>query len=88
MMFRRFLQRLGQHQLGAIATELVIVIIGVFIGMQVSNWNEERATARRAEVFSERLRSDLREEAWGYEMQIGYYSDVAAHSMHSLAACR
>ena len=88
MIFRRFLQRLKQQQWGAIGIELVIVVLGVFLGMQVSNWNEERATARRAEVFSERLRSDLREEAWGYEMQIGYYSDVAAHSMHSLAACR
>ena len=86
MMFRRFLQRLKQHQWGAIATELVIVIIGVFIGMQVSNWNEERATARRAEVFSERLRSDLREEAWGYEMRIGYYGDVAAHGRRTLDA--
>ena len=86
MIFRRFLQRLGQHRWGAIATELAIVIIGVFIGMQVSNWNEDRATARRAEIFSERLRSDLREEAWGYEMQIGYYGDVAAHGRRTLDA--
>ena len=42
MMFRRFLQRLKQHQWGAIATELAIVIIGVFIGMQVSDWKEGR----------------------------------------------
>ena len=86
MMFRRFLQRLVQQQWGAIATELVIVIIGVFIGMQVSNWNEDRATARRADVFTERLRSDLREEAWGYEMQVGYYSDVATHGRRTLDA--
>ena len=62
MMLRRFLQRLKQHQWGAIATELVIVIIGVFIGIQVSNWNEERGTQRKAAVFTARLTEDLRKE--------------------------
>ena len=86
MIFRRFLQRFRQQQWGAIATELAIVVIGVFIGIQVSNWNEDRATARRADVFTERLRSDLREEAWGYEMQVGYYGDVAAYGRRALDA--
>ena len=88
MKLHRVAEHFRQLHWTMIVVDLAIVVVGVFIGMQVSNWNEERATARRAEVFSERLRSDLREEAWGYEMQIGYYSDVAAHSMHSLAACR
>ncbi|MFS8136924.1 MAG: hypothetical protein ACMG50_02235 [Thermomonas sp.] len=54
MIFRCFLQRFHQQQWGAIATELVIVIIGVFIGMQASNWNEERETAPPAAVSIER----------------------------------
>ncbi len=36
MIFRRFLQRFHQQPWGSIATVLVIVIFGVFIGMQVS----------------------------------------------------
>ena len=54
MIFRCFLQRFHQQQWGAIATELVIVIIGVFIGMQASNRNEERETAPPAAVSIER----------------------------------
>lgn len=34
---------------------------------QVVAWNEQRATDRQAEIFTERLRADLRVEAWGYE---------------------
>ena len=72
MMFRRFPQRFRQQQWAAIATELVIVIIGVFIGMQVSNRNEEREANQKAAVFTARLIDDFRKEAWGYGWIIEY----------------
>ncbi|MBC7655657.1 MAG: hypothetical protein H7147_00615 [Frankiaceae bacterium] len=59
--------------------EVLVVVIGVFTGVQASNWNDERGEARRAGVFSDRLRGDLREEAWAYEMLIGSYGEVAAY---------
>ena len=86
MIFRRFLSRLKQHQWGAILTELVIVIIGVFIGMQVSNWNEERETNRKAVVFTERLRTDLQKEAWNYEYLVAYSRETNANQRRVLDA--
>lgn len=86
MIFRRFLQRFHQQQWGAIATELVIVIIGVFIGMQVSNWNEDRATARQAADFTLRLTDDLRKEAWAYESLINYSRQTNANQRRALDA--
>ncbi len=86
MIFRRFLQRLKQHQWGAIATELVIVIIGVFIGMQVSNWNEEREISQKAAVFTARLTDDLRKEAWGYEWLINYSHETNVNQRRVLDA--
>jgi hypothetical protein len=70
----------------AIFIDLVIVVLGVFIGTQVSNWNEERETRSKAAVFSERLRGDLLLEAWGYEGLIEYYKDVVANADRTLAA--
>jgi hypothetical protein len=75
MLLRRVIQHVRKQEWTAIWIDLVIVVVGVFIGIQVSNWNDDRATVRRAAVFSERLLSDLREEAWNYEMQVGYYTD-------------
>jgi hypothetical protein len=86
MLLRSVIDHVRKQEWTAIWIDLVIVVVGVFIGLQVSNWNDDRATARRAAVFTERLRSDLRMEAWGYEMQIGYYSDVAAHGRRALDA--
>ena len=86
MILRRVIEHVRKQEWTAIWIDLVIVVVGVFIGIQVSNWNDDRATARRAAAFTERLRADLREEAWGYEMQIGYYGDVHRNSRRALDA--
>ena len=86
MILRRVIEHVRDQNWTAIWIDLVIVVVGVFIGLQVSNWNDDRATARRAAAFTERLRADLSEEAWGYEMQIGYYGDVYDNSRRALDA--
>ncbi len=78
MILRRLLENLKQQHWTGVAIELVIVVLGVFIGMQVSNWNAERETSQRAAVFSARLREDLREEDWGYQLMIDYSQQVLA----------
>lgn len=57
----------GGLYIKAVVVELVVVILGVFIGLQAANWNENRKTDERAADFTQRLRADLREEAWSYE---------------------
>ena len=48
MILRRLIEHLRHEQWAAIAIELVIVVLGVFIGMQVSNWNQQRLADRHA----------------------------------------
>ncbi len=76
MILRRLSQSLREQNWTAIWIEFVLLVAGVFLGIQVANWNEDRQTDAKAADFAERLKSDLREEAWGYEMQIGYYNQV------------
>ena len=70
----------------AIGIELVIVIVGVFIGVQVSNWNVEREARQRGAMFAERLKADLREEAWYYQLQIEYSRDLLANAERAVDA--
>lgn len=86
MILRRFVQRFRRQQWGAVATELAIVIIGVFIGMQVTNWNEERETNQKAAAFTARLINDLRREAWSYEFLIEYNRDINRNQRRVLDA--
>lgn len=76
MIFRRFLQRLSQHHWGAIATELVIVIVGVFIGMQVTNWNEERREVQRGHEYLTRIQSDLSEDIQAMDVRREFWGKV------------
>ena len=76
MNLRRIMEHVRKLEWPAIGIELVIVIVGVFIGMQVSNWNVEREARQRGAMFAERLKADLREEAWYYQLQIEYSRDV------------
>lgn len=85
MILRRVIQHVKDQHWTAIAIDFVIVVIGVFVGIQVANWNVERETAKKSAVFTERLKADLREEAWGYEYLILYNKDVLANAERVLA---
>lgn len=60
MILRRLTQHVKDQNWFAVGLDFVIVVTGVFIGLQASNWNDNRETRQRAAVFSERLTQDLR----------------------------
>jgi hypothetical protein len=78
MILRRVIVHVREQNWTAVGIDFLIVVVGVFIGIQVSNWNDERATNRQAAQFTEHLKADLREEAWGYQYMIEYHRDVLA----------
>jgi hypothetical protein len=78
MRLRRVMAHVKAQDWTAVGIDFAIVVIGVFVGIQVSNWNEERGTSRKAAIFSDRLRADLREENWRYQFLNEYYRDVHA----------
>jgi len=59
MFLRKVVQHLRDQNWTAIGIDLLIVIVGVFIGAQASNWNEERKERAGERVFLERLHEDL-----------------------------
>lgn len=71
---------------GAIAIELLVVVLGVFIGIQVSNWNQARITDQQSAVFTERLLADLLEENWGYQLLVGYSQEVLKNAELAIGA--
>ena len=63
MILSRFVENLKQQHWTSVFIELVIVVLGVFIGLQVNNWNEARANrgiaARHLGEIAEDLQSYL-----------------------------
>lgn len=63
MIINRLVQSLGKRDWFMVVVEIVIVLVSVFIGIGVSNWNEDRQNRILAESHLERLASDLESEA-------------------------
>jgi hypothetical protein len=76
MLLRRVIEHVREQNWTAIGIDFVIVVVGVFVGIQVANWNTARVDRQRGAEFTERLRADLREERWVYDFMLAYYGDV------------
>ena len=59
MLLRRVIQHVRKQEWTAIWIDLVIVVVGVFIGIQVSNWNATRADNVRAKAYLTRIQDNL-----------------------------
>lgn len=83
MILHRIKESLKRQDWTAVTLELVIVISGVFIGTQVSNWNQQRIEKRETERLLFELRpalqtfADLFATAKDYYATTYSYSDVA-----------
>ncbi len=86
MILRRVTEHVQAQNWFAVFIDFVIVVVGVFIGIQVANWNEQRATTLKAGALTARLTEDLRKEAWGYESVIAYNRETNANQRRVLDA--
>ena len=59
MLLRSVTKHVKDQNWFAVFLDLLIVVFGVFIGMQVSNWNEQLAGEQKAKVLLKRLYHDL-----------------------------
>ncbi|MEL6568824.1 MAG: DUF6090 family protein [Pseudomonadota bacterium] len=59
MLLRRITKHVKEQNWFAVGIDFVIVVIGVVIGIQVSNWNETRTDTNREKVILTDLLDDL-----------------------------
>ncbi|HOP22668.1 MAG TPA: DUF6090 family protein [Gammaproteobacteria bacterium] len=83
MLLRRITQHIKNQNWFAIFIDFLIVVIGVFIGIQVSNWNEHLNEKQRAENYRNRLYQDMtinqsaltnRQESFAKQIEYGLYA--------------
>lgn len=59
MILRRITAHFRKQEWTAIVIDFLIVVAGVFVGIQVSNWNGSRTDQLRADNYVERIHSDF-----------------------------
>ena len=85
MILRRVITHFRKQEWTAIAIDFAIVVFGVFIGIQVANWNEERAEYTREMLLLTELRSELLKSIDQLEVTITAYQQVARSGKRAIA---
>lgn len=85
MILRRLTANLRAQNWTAIAIELVIVIVGVFLGIQAANWNQARLERREAELLLTQLRPELTGLADYFQGVKEYYAITKSYADRAFA---
>lgn len=85
MFVRRLTASFKEQHWMTIVIELVIVIIGVFVGNQVSNWNEARIEKRQTQQVLEQLRPELKSQLSAFKTIKAYYATTRRFADLALA---
>lgn len=84
MILRRLSQSLKVQNWTAIGIEFILLVLGVFLGIQVSNWNASRVEQLQAKKLFMRLSDDLETEKNNLMALESYYATTAAYAKAAL----
>lgn len=90
MLLRRVVAHLRAQEWTAIAIDFVIVVVGVFIGLQVNNWNEARVERAKEFGYLVRLHEDVAQSIATIERTVGMLKRQSAGQtvlLDALARC-
>lgn len=90
MLLRRVTEHVKSQNWTAVGIDFLIVVIGVFVGIQVSNWNEERSLVAQENVYMRRLLEDAERMIETAESQAKYsqkHLENVTISLDALQSC-
>ncbi len=59
MILNRLARAFAQQHWGTVVLEILVVVVGIFLGLQVDDWNENRKFRQLESLYLDKLRSDL-----------------------------
>jgi hypothetical protein len=77
--------RLRERDWTSVIIEVLIVVAGVFIGLQVTNWNEDRKDTQRGNEYLRRLHDELLQDAQVLQEISRFWRQVGANGAAALA---
>lgn len=84
MILRHVREHLTRHNWVAVAADLAIVVIGVFLGTQVSNWNDDRSERQIAGDYRREIIGNLKNNEADVVSRAIYYRQVRPHAVAAL----
>ena len=73
MIIQRLAQAIRRQDWFQVVIEVLIVIVGIFLGMQVTDWNELRKDNDRSEIIVDRLLEDIEMDKRYLQSRLDHY---------------
>jgi len=86
MVLRRVREHVLHHNWFAVAIDFIIVVGGVFVGIQASNWNQARLDRAQGREYRAMLIDDLEANQQNLALRKRYYTWVRSEGLKTLAA--
>ena len=84
MILRRLSQSLRDQNWTTIVIEFVLLVGGVFLGIQAANWNAARADEARAQAYLARIRVNLEADMLSIQRREAMWRQVSAYSKRAV----
>ena len=85
MIFRRVKAHIENENWFAVFVDFLIVVFGLFIGLQVNNWNENRKNVEIANSYIDRIETDLATQVKYFGHVTNYFTKTREHAIEALA---
>ena len=86
MILKRLGDEAGRQNWFGVAVDLVILVLGVFLGIQVSNWNQGRLDRAEGREYRDQLYRDLESNQRELAFRVHYDGQILGHAKAALAA--
>ena len=87
-MLRRFREHAAKQDWFAVGVDVAIVVVGVFLGTQANNWNQDRIERSEAHEYRAQIIDNLRANEADVAARAHYYRQVRAHAIAALNAVK
>lgn len=82
----RFREHAARQDWFAVAIDLAIVVVGVFLGIQASNWNAARIERGEVDAYRAQIAADLDANEQELAERVRYYRQVRDHATAAMRA--
>ena len=86
MIFRRIKAHIEKENWFAVFVDFLIVVVGVFIGIQVANWNDNRLQRETTQHYLTCISEELVANQEDINQRLAYFRQTRAHAFAALEA--
>ena len=84
MILSRVIKHVKEQHWTAVFLDFVVVVLGVFVGLQAQDWNQARQDRIRERAYLVRIRADLQADIDGLNQREQYWNEVAENGKLAL----